>query len=229
MQKLSGCCIKVEELEPERVDNEIDHSEQAADAARGALRVSDAAPPSTLCEGKVLLQLDLRHREQVFAAVGAAMRKGDELVGGGAGDELAAGLDRHQVGHILEVRARGLLQQAGGGGLLQLDVADRLQLHRGRHPPVKILGGSIVDSQLLKGMLVTPTPKSACTYKESGTKVSVSTCSLDATQMETETKGTVLLRSDELMNYNHSEAIHPQRLHEIGVDVVIDGQRAVPR
>ena len=94
---------------------------------------------------------------------------------------------------------------------------------------VNILGGSIVDSQLLKGMLVTTPPKSACTYKEAGTKGSVFMCSLDATQTEKETKGTVLLHSDELMNYNHSEALHPQRLHEIGVDVVIDGQRAVHR
>ena len=39
----------------------------------------------------------------------------------------------------------------------------------------------------------------------SGTNVEVFTCSLDATQMETETKGTVLLHADELMNYDQSE------------------------
>merc|ERR1712013_211621 len=77
------------------------------------------------------------------------------------------------------------------------------------------------------GVVTTP-PKSACTYKESGTKVAVFTCSLDATQ--TETKGTVLLHdAKELMNYNQSEEdfIHNvvKGLHEMGVGVVIVGEK----
>jgi len=93
---------------------------------------------------------------------------------------------------------------------------------------VKILGGSIMDSRLLKGMVIVVPPKSACTYKESGTKVAVFTCSLDATQ--TETKGTVLLHdANELMNYNQSEEdfIHNviKGLHEMGVGVVIVGEK----
>eukprot|EP00486_Rosalina_sp_Unknown_P012809 CAMPEP_0201578474 /NCGR_PEP_ID=MMETSP0190_2-20130828/25357_1 /ASSEMBLY_ACC=CAM_ASM_000263 /TAXON_ID=37353 /ORGANISM="Rosalina sp." /LENGTH=580 /DNA_ID=CAMNT_0048011695 /DNA_START=155 /DNA_END=1897 /DNA_ORIENTATION=+ len=92
---------------------------------------------------------------------------------------------------------------------------------------VKILGGSIMDSQIIKGMVLESAPKSACTYAES-TKVAIFTCSLDSTQ--TETKGTVLLHdANELMNYNQSEEdfIHGviKRLKEMGVGVVIVGEK----
>merc|ERR1712228_1162763 len=92
---------------------------------------------------------------------------------------------------------------------------------------VKILGGSIMDSQIIKGMVVERAPKSACTYAES-TKVAIFTCSLDSTQ--TETKGTVLLHdAKELMNYNQSEEdfIHGviKKLKDMGVGVLIVGEK----
>eukprot|EP01083_Nonionella_stella_P308330 1087255_1 len=92
---------------------------------------------------------------------------------------------------------------------------------------VKILGGSIMDSQIIKGMAIESAPKSGCTYAES-TKVAIFTCSLDSTQ--TETKGTVLLHdADELMNYNKSEEdfIHGviKRLKDMGVGVVVVGEK----
>merc|ERR1719348_185155 len=92
---------------------------------------------------------------------------------------------------------------------------------------VKILGGSIMDSTIIKGMVIEQGTRSSCTYKES-TKVAIFTCSLDSTQ--TETKGTVLLHdAEELMNYNQSEEdfIHGvvKGLHEIGVGVVIVGEK----
>merc|ERR1712087_831619 len=76
--------------------------------------------------------------------------------------------------------------------------------------------------------VVTSPPKSACTYKEAGTKVAVFTCSLDSTQ--TETKGTVLLHdANELMNYNKSEEnfIHGviKKLKDMGVGVLIVGEK----
>jgi len=92
---------------------------------------------------------------------------------------------------------------------------------------VKILGGSIMDSTIVKGMVVEQGTRSACTYKEK-TKVAIFTCSLDSTQ--TETKGTVLLHdAEELMNYNQSEEdfIHGvvKGLHDMGVGVVIVGEK----
>eukprot|EP00484_Ammonia_sp_Unknown_P028178 CAMPEP_0197024862 /NCGR_PEP_ID=MMETSP1384-20130603/5337_1 /TAXON_ID=29189 /ORGANISM="Ammonia sp." /LENGTH=586 /DNA_ID=CAMNT_0042453319 /DNA_START=104 /DNA_END=1864 /DNA_ORIENTATION=+ len=92
---------------------------------------------------------------------------------------------------------------------------------------VKILGGSILDSTIVKGMVIETPPKSACTYKES-TKVAIFTCSLDSTQ--TETKGTVILHDDkELMNYNQSEEDFIQgvikQLKDMGVGVVIVGEK----
>jgi len=91
---------------------------------------------------------------------------------------------------------------------------------------VKILGGSIMDSAVIRGMVVETAPRSTCTYAES-TKVAIFTCSLDSTQ--TETKGTVILHDDEeLLNYNKSEEefIHNviKRLKDMGVGVVIVGE-----
>eukprot|EP01084_Bolivina_argentea_P138234 243409_1 len=92
---------------------------------------------------------------------------------------------------------------------------------------VKILGGSIMDSTIIKGMVIEAAPKSATTYVES-TKVAIFTCSLDSTQ--TETKGTVLLHdAKELLNYNQSEEdfIHNiiKQLADMGVGVIIVGEK----
>jgi len=92
---------------------------------------------------------------------------------------------------------------------------------------VKILGGSILDSAIIKGMVIEQGTRSSCSSKER-TKVAVLTCSLDSTQ--TETKGTVLLHdAEELMSYNQSEEdfIHGvvRGLHEMGVGVVVVGEK----
>ena len=91
---------------------------------------------------------------------------------------------------------------------------------------VKILGASVKESFIVKGMVVETVPKSS-NDKCEDCKVVVFTCSLDATQ--TETKGTILLNNaKELINYNQSEEDHIHQiikgLYEMGVRVVICGE-----
>lgn len=92
---------------------------------------------------------------------------------------------------------------------------------------VKILGGSVSDSFVIKGMVIETSPKSICQFKEN-TNVAIFTCAFESTQ--TETKGTVLLHNaEELLNYNKSEEdyLHKvvKNLHDMGVGVMICGDK----
>ena len=92
---------------------------------------------------------------------------------------------------------------------------------------VKVLGGSITDSSVIRGMVIETRPKSI-TKTKSDTKVAIFSCPFESTQ--TETKGTVLLHNaEELLNYNKSEEEHLHNivkgLHEMGVGVVVVGEQ----
>lgn len=92
---------------------------------------------------------------------------------------------------------------------------------------IKILGSSIRDSFIVKGMAIETYPKSIATFAEK-TKVAIFTCSIDATQ--TETKGTVLLHNaKELLNYSKSEEeyMHTiiKKLKDMEVGIIVCGEK----
>ncbi|GMM31102.1 chaperonin-containing T-complex subunit [Martiniozyma asiatica (nom. inval.)] len=92
---------------------------------------------------------------------------------------------------------------------------------------VKIMGGSIHNSHVIKGMVFPREPDSSVKKIESTAKVAVFNCPVDISASET--KGTVLLHNaDEMMNFSKGEE---EELHKVikeifdsGVRVVVAGQ-----
>lgn len=90
---------------------------------------------------------------------------------------------------------------------------------------VKILGGSIEDSQVLKGLVVCRYPASSNHDLDSlvNCKVAVFNCPFDPNSGDT--KGTVLFHNkDELLNYNATEEDYAKKLAE---NVVASGAKVV--
>ncbi|KAK1828454.1 chaperonin Cpn60/TCP-1 family [Podospora conica] len=90
---------------------------------------------------------------------------------------------------------------------------------------VKIMGGSLDQSRVVKGM-VFPKEPNGSVKKAKKAKVAVYTCSIDISQ--TETKGTVLLHNaKEMLEFTKGEETQLEtaikELHDVGVRVVIAG------
>ncbi|CAL1711712.1 unnamed protein product [Somion occarium] len=90
---------------------------------------------------------------------------------------------------------------------------------------VKIMGGSLAGSKVVKGMVFGREPEGQV-KKVKKAKVAVYTCGLDIAQ--TETKGTVLIKSaDEMLNFTSGEEKHMEKIFkeiaDSGVRVVIAG------
>jgi T-complex protein 1 subunit theta len=90
---------------------------------------------------------------------------------------------------------------------------------------VKQLGGSLDQSEVIRGMVLTRDTEGTI-KKVKDAKVAVFTCSIQAS--DTETKGTVLLQSaDELLKFSSSEEKHLEGLvasiAKAGVNVVVSG------
>ncbi|KAH9851114.1 T-complex protein 1 [Lenzites betulinus] len=90
---------------------------------------------------------------------------------------------------------------------------------------VKIMGGSLSGSKVVRGMVFGREPE-GIVKKVRGGKVAVFTCALDSAQ--TETKGTVLIRSaDEMLNFTSGEEKHLEKIFQeiadSGVKVIIAG------
>ncbi|CAG8556302.1 1929_t:CDS:2 [Acaulospora morrowiae] len=90
---------------------------------------------------------------------------------------------------------------------------------------VKIMGSSIYESKVVKGMVFGREPEGVVT-KALKAKVGVFTCSLDTAQ--TETKGTVLIHNaQEMMNFTKGEEQHMEKifkeLADAGINVVVTG------
>lgn len=90
---------------------------------------------------------------------------------------------------------------------------------------VKIMGGSLEKSRVVRGMVLGREPEGTVT-KASNAKVAVYTSGIDVAQ--TETKGTVLLKNaDELLNFSTGEEKHLEKvikeIADAGVHVVIAG------
>ncbi|KAG1871879.1 chaperonin Cpn60/TCP-1 family [Suillus subalutaceus] len=90
---------------------------------------------------------------------------------------------------------------------------------------VKIMGGSLSGSKVVQGMVFGREPE-GIVKKVSGAKVAVFTCALDVAQ--TETKGTVLLKSaDEMLNFTRGEEQQLERIFkeiaDSGIKVIIAG------
>ncbi|KEY69638.1 hypothetical protein S7711_07680 [Stachybotrys chartarum IBT 7711] len=92
---------------------------------------------------------------------------------------------------------------------------------------VKIMGGSLAQSQVVKGMVFAKEPDGSI-KKARRAKVGVYTCPIDISQ--TETKGTVLLHNaKEMMDFTKGEESQLEtaikELHDSGIRVVICGDR----
>ncbi|PWN40380.1 putative CCT8-component of chaperonin-containing T-complex [Ceraceosorus guamensis] len=90
---------------------------------------------------------------------------------------------------------------------------------------VKIMGGSLSDSRVVRGMVFGRTPEGVVRKAEAA-KVAVFTCGLDISQ--TETKGTVLLHNaKELSTFSHGEEksleLIIRQIADSGVKVVVTG------
>ncbi|KAH9927745.1 T-complex protein 1 [Fomitopsis serialis] len=90
---------------------------------------------------------------------------------------------------------------------------------------VKIMGGSLAGSQVVRGMVFGRQPEGMVT-KVKKSKVAVFTCGLDIAQ--TETKGTVLLKNaEEMLNFTSGEEKHLERIFQeiadSGVKVIVAG------
>ncbi|OJA15597.1 hypothetical protein AZE42_13277, partial [Rhizopogon vesiculosus] len=90
---------------------------------------------------------------------------------------------------------------------------------------VKIMGGSLAGSKVVQGMVFGREPEGII-KKVSNAKVVVFTSALDVAQ--TETKGTVLLKSaEEMLNFTHGEEKHLEKIFkeiaDSGVKVIIAG------
>ncbi|KAK0753228.1 chaperonin Cpn60/TCP-1 family [Schizothecium vesticola] len=90
---------------------------------------------------------------------------------------------------------------------------------------VKIMGGSLDQSRVVKGMVFAKEPNGSV-KKAKKAKVAVYTCSIDISQ--TETKGTVLLHNaKEMLEFTKGEETQLEaavkELHDVGVRVVIAG------
>ncbi|PHH82096.1 hypothetical protein CDD82_6982 [Ophiocordyceps australis] len=92
---------------------------------------------------------------------------------------------------------------------------------------VKIMGGSLDQSRLVKGMVFAKEPDGSV-KKASRAKVAVFTCPIDVSQ--TETKGTVLLHNaKEMMDFTKGEESQLEtiikQLHDSGLRVLVCGDR----
>ena len=90
---------------------------------------------------------------------------------------------------------------------------------------VKIMGGSLLDSQVIPGMVLGRSPESMCVKAERA-KVAIYSCPVDIGR--TETKGTVLLHgAAELMAFSEEEekllASQMQEIVDTGVKVIVTG------
>ncbi|KAI0669430.1 T-complex protein 1 [Trametes maxima] len=90
---------------------------------------------------------------------------------------------------------------------------------------VKIMGGSLSGSKVVRGMVFGREPEGII-KKIKKAKVAVFTCALDIAQ--TETKGTVLIKSaDEMLNFTRGEETHMEKIFQeiadSGVKVIIAG------
>jgi T-complex protein 1 subunit theta len=90
---------------------------------------------------------------------------------------------------------------------------------------VKIMGGALEQSKVVKGMVFGREPEGA-TKKAVKAKVGVFSCPIDISQ--TETKGTVLLKtSTELLNFTKGEEAQMENtikeLHDSGIRVIVAG------
>ncbi|GAA5972658.1 hypothetical protein JCM11641_002961 [Rhodosporidiobolus odoratus] len=90
---------------------------------------------------------------------------------------------------------------------------------------VKIMGGGLSQSRVVRGMVFGREPEGTV-LKASNAKVGVFTCGIDIAQ--TETKGTVLLKSsEELLNFSSGEEKHMEKIFQeiadSGLNVVVAG------
>jgi T-complex protein 1 subunit theta len=90
---------------------------------------------------------------------------------------------------------------------------------------VKIMGGSVYDSKVIKGMMFGREPEGEVKRVVDG-KIAIFTCPFDVSQ--TETKGTVLIHNaEEMLNYSKDEEkqleTQLRQIADTGVKVIVTG------
>lgn len=161
-----------------------------------------------------------------------------------AGKEVLRGLEEVEVERVGDVREKGELakalrtvigaKQAGYEDVLAELVAEAVLAVLPKNPAnfnvdnvrvVKIMGGSMDQSRVVKGMVFGREPEGT-TRKATKAKVGVYSCPIDISQ--TETKGTVLLKNaKEMLDFTKGEESQMEtaikELHDSGLRVVIAG------
>ncbi|KOS16996.1 putative T-complex protein 1 subunit theta [Escovopsis weberi] len=155
-------------------------------------------------------------------------------------------LDELAVDKVGDIRSRDELskalrtvigsKQSGNEALLADLVADAVLAVLPKNPAafnidnvrtVKIMGGGLDQSRVVKGMVFAKEPDGAV-KKAARAKVGVFTCPIDTSQ--TETKGTVLLKNaKEMMDFTKGEEAQLEKaikeLHDSGLRVAVVGDR----
>ncbi|RKO89971.1 chaperonin Cpn60/TCP-1 family [Blyttiomyces helicus] len=184
-----------------------------------------------LQQAEQLLRMGL-HPSEVIEGYRVAGAKALELLEAAVVDEVKNAADKGQLMRV--VRSSIASKQYGYEDLLATVVVDASLEVMPKNPVnfnvdsirvVKILGGSIHDTSVVKGMVFGREPESTIT-KATKAKVAIFTCPLDVAL--TETKGTVLIHNaDEMMNFSKGEEKNLEagikELADAGVKVVVTG------
>ncbi|KAJ2744473.1 T-complex protein 1 subunit theta [Coemansia sp. BCRC 34301] len=178
-----------------------------------------------------LLRMGL-HPSEIARGFDAALAAALEGLEGLAVDSVDSWTSRADV--LKAVRSAVAAKQYGQDGLLAGLVADAVlaampgdsaRFNVDNVRVVKVLGGSLAQSRVVRGM-VFPTAPVTSARRAQCVRVAVFACAVDVGQ--TETKGTVLLRSaDALLDYTRGEEAQMDaavaELHAAGVGAVICG------
>jgi T-complex protein 1 subunit theta len=192
----------------------------------------------------------------VIVFAGELLKKAEELIRMGlktsdivqgyerAGDFALKELEELEVDRVEDIRSSAELakalrtviaaKQSGSEDGLSRMVAEAVLAVLPKNPAnfnvdnirvVKIMGGSIEQSRVVRGMVFGREPEGT-TKKATKAKVGVFSCPIDISQ--TETKGTVLLKSGkELFNFTKGEETQMENivkeLHDSGIRVVVAG------
>ncbi|KAJ3194857.1 T-complex protein 1 subunit theta [Irineochytrium annulatum] len=184
-----------------------------------------------LQQAEYLLRMGL-HPSEVIEGFEVASKKAMEILQTLGVDTVSDGSKKEEL--LKAVRSSIAAKQYGYEDLLGGLVADAALQVMPKNPTqfnvdsvrvVKILGGSIHDSRVVKGMVFGREPESVI-QRATSAKVAIFTCAIDVAL--TETKGTVLIHNaSEMMNFSKGEEKKLEdairEIADAGVKVVVSG------
>ncbi|RUS14466.1 T-complex protein 1 theta subunit [Endogone sp. FLAS-F59071] len=184
-----------------------------------------------LQKAEYLLRMGL-HPSEIVQGYELAREKALEILGDLTIDKVADLKSKEQL--IKPVRTAIAAKQFGHEDLLSDLVIEAVLSIMPKNPKdfnvdnvrvVKIMGSSIHESRVVRGMVFGREPEGVVNRAEKA-KVGIFTCPLDIAQ--TETKGTVLIHNAaEMLNFTKGEEVHMEKifkeLADSGVKVVVTG------